>query len=127
MLRNIAIGAITILFLTGFFFIDRNNANPYKETDEAIDDQTIGEIRRHHLAATFVANHDDASKLSQHVSVDLTDEELNQFLSVRTTIDPAIVTANEQAITLSWSNTLVEYKKVENLWKITTVTEVDEQ
>lgn len=127
MLRNIAIGTIVILFLTGFFFIDRNNANPYKETEEAIDDQTIGEIKRHHLAATFVAANGERNKLSQHFSEDLSDEKLKQFLAIQTTKDPIVITENDQAVTLSWSNTIVEYKKVENLWKITTVTEVDDQ
>ncbi|MFS0788588.1 hypothetical protein ABC345_19650 [Shouchella sp. 1P09AA] len=126
MLRNIAIGTIVILFLTGFFFIDRNNANPYREIAETVDAQTIGEIKRHHLAATFVAANGERNKLSQHFSEDLTDEELQQFLTIQTTEDPIVITENDQGVTLAWSNTLVEYEKVENLWTIITITEVDD-
>lgn len=123
MLRYISFTVIGILFLSGFFFLDQEDANPYRERDEPIDEQTLNDIKRNHHAAVFAAEQEESGWIDSHFKGSFSSNEMNMLLLINDEIDPVLSTEEENKVTLSWSGIQVQYEKVHHYWKITSIME----
>lgn len=114
---------IGLLFLSGFFFLDQGNADPYREKNERVDNHTIAEIKRHHQAALFTAEEGDQDWLDVHFQLSIETEDIALFLSIPVDVEPVLLMEEENTVMLRWSTVLVQYEQVHNVWKITSVME----
>ncbi|WP_054708774.1 hypothetical protein [Bacillus sp. JCM 19041] len=123
MLRNLVIGGVGIIFLSGFFFLDEDESNPYKEETETIDKAAFTEIQLNHKAAQFALEQREDKWLGFHFEQRVSEEELLLFSTINTEIEPTIAEENGGEATLHWQGTEVDYKKDENFWKVNRVRE----
>lgn len=124
MLRNLVIGGIVILFLSGFFFLNQEDANPYKEKTETIDEAAFIEIQLYHKAAEFALEKGEEGWLGFHFEQSLSAKDLLLFSKINTDLEPSVADENGSEVTLNWQGTEVYYKKNEKHWKIEQIKEV---
>ncbi|WP_144560333.1 hypothetical protein [Shouchella miscanthi] len=123
-MRQVGLSALALFFLSGFFFLDSNNADPYREKEEPINQQVVEEIIRYHRAAAFVINEKDTTQFNHHFSRELTEKEMLLFRSIDHSMEPMITTQLSHTVTLRWSDIDVHYENRSNRWYITSVSEV---
>ncbi|AIC96446.1 hypothetical protein [Shouchella lehensis] len=123
-MRQVGLSALALFFLSGFFFLDSNNADPYREKEEPMNQQVVEEIIRHHRAAAFVINENETTQFDQHFSRELSEEELLLFRSIDHSMEPVIATQLHHTVSLQWSTIDVHYENRSNRWYITSVSEV---
>ncbi|WP_078392290.1 hypothetical protein [Shouchella patagoniensis] len=124
MLRNLFIGGIVILFLSGFFFLNEEEANPYKEKTETIDETAFIEIQLNHKAAEFALEQGEEGWLDFHFEQSISEKDLLLFSKINTELEPTVAEENGSEVTLNWQGTEVYYKKNEKHWKIEHIKEV---
>ncbi|MDO7269993.1 hypothetical protein [Shouchella clausii] len=127
MLKNSLIACGILLFLSGFFFLDKGEANPYKEETTTIDQKTFMEVKLAHEAAKYVLENHEQQWYSHHFTRTLSEEEQAAFLAISLEKEAEVAEEGEEQVALSYNGTVVSYEKVDNVWKIAQVEEAHRQ